>query len=234
MISKLEWDTNFFGINIAKMECKSMSEKQFHYDINTLKEENVKLIYCVCHDKESEEFASKIGKLVDIKVTYCKTFSNKVLPTDSNTIEEYLDEEPTEELYNLAIQSGIYSRFNIDQNLPNYKFIELYRTWIRNSTRKQIASKVLVAKEKNHLVGMITLGEKEGRADIGLLAVDSNYRGRGIGKSLVFSAENEFQKRFNEGQVVTQKDNTPACTLYEKCGYTIEKIESIYHIWLEI
>lgn len=95
-----------------------------------------------------------------------------------------------------------------------------------------MAFKVLIAKENDDLAGMITLGEKDGRGDIGLLAIDSKYRGKGIGMSLINAAENEFKKIFKEGQVVTQQDNQAACSLYEKSGYEIEKVESIYHIWL--
>lgn len=232
MITRLDWDTNFFGLGIARIECKAMEESQFSFVIDQLKKEGIKLVYCICYDLTSERYARKIGQLVDNKVVYHKLFNFDILSTTQNNIEEYIDEEPTEELYNLAIQSGVWSRFNVDPILSNDKFVELYRAWIRNSTQKQIAFKVLVAKESGNVVGLITLGEKEGRADIGLLAVDSKYHGKGIGKSLVNGAEREFKKRFKEGQVVTQKDNVAACALYESCGYTVEKTEPIYHIWL--
>jgi dTDP-4-amino-4,6-dideoxy-D-galactose acyltransferase len=231
LFTKLEWDTNFFGINIARLVCDGINETEFNNAIELLKRRRFQLIYCVCRDQESESFARVMGQLVDKKVVYHKVFNHEVLPAGNN-IEEYLEEEPSQKLYDLAIQSGLYSRFKIDTKLSDGKFDELYKAWIRNSTLKKMAFKVLISKENDDLVGMITLGEKDGRADIGLLAVDCKYRGKGIGKSLIIAAENEFKKIFKEGQIVTQKDNLPACNLYEKNGYKIEKVEAIYHIWL--
>lgn len=228
MITRLEWDTNFFGFGIARLE-NNMDEPRLKEEINQLKKEGIKLVYCFCRD--SDDCFEKYGQLVDKKVTYYKLLENDILPT-VYSIEEYNEKEPTEQLYDLAIQSGIYSRFNVDKAFSNDKFVELYKTWIRNSTRKQIAFKVLVAKEDENIVGMITLGEKEGRGDIGLLAVDSQYRGKSIGRSLVNAAQNEFKNLFNDCQVVTQNDNSAACTLYESSGYTKEKTEHIYHVWL--
>lgn len=232
MIKILDWDTKFFGFGVARLESHDIDESQLIHELHQLKNDGIRLVYCICHDEALGHTASKFGRLVDRKATFHKKFDGEPAYPHNVLIEEYTSEEPTEDLYNLAIQSGLCSRFNVDSGLPNDKFVELYKTWIRNSTKKKIAFKVLVAKNSEHLIGMVTLGEKDGRADIGLIAVDSKYRGQGIGNALMYQAENEFLKQFSEGQVVTQKDNIAACRLYEKCGYAIEKIEHIYHIWL--
>lgn len=234
MITKLEWDTNFFGYSIARFEPnQGINESEFADQIEICKRQGIQLIYCFCNDESQERIADQFGQLVDKKVTFYKRFNLDSPFLQSEMVEEYMSDEPTEKLYDLAIQSGVYSRFNVDSKLPREKFEELYRIWIKNSTNKTKAFKVYVAKQGEQIVGMITLGQKGDRADIGLLAVDSNYRGKGIGRALMNAAEKEFiAKDFKDGQVVTQKNNTPACGLYESCGYTAEKIESIYHIWL--
>lgn len=80
---------------------------------------------------------------------------------------------------------------------------------------------------------MITLGRKGERADIGLVAVHSASRGKAIGSLLIRAAQARFVERgFTIGQVVTQGDNTPACRLYEKCGYRVDKVEYYFHFWL--
>ncbi len=74
--------------------------------------------------------------------------------------------------------------------------------------------------------------KKKQRADIGLKAVDTNHRGKGVGKLLMQAAEIWFYNNgFKQIQVVTQIDNQAAMFLYKSCGYEIEKIENFYHCW---
>jgi dTDP-4-amino-4,6-dideoxy-D-galactose acyltransferase len=78
---------------------------------------------------------------------------------------------------------------------------------------------------------IVTVGEKKHRGDIGIIAVDTEFRGKGIGTALMQSAESWLAKlNYKSMQVVTQGDNKPACKLYENCGYTIESVEYFYHI----
>ena len=87
---------------------------------------------------------------------------------------------------------------------------------------------------ENQEAGLLTLGEKNGRADIGLLAVDAAVRGQRIGQQLVAAAHVQaLAWGYTTLQVVTQGDNFPACRFYEKCGFTPESVEHIYHLWLD-
>ena len=64
-----------------------------------------------------------------------------------------------------------------------------------------------------------------------LLAVAA--RRQGIGQQLVEAAR---QKAHHWGcptlQVVTQRDNEPACRFYAQCGFELVREEHIYHLWL--
>ena len=74
---------------------------------------------------------------------------------------------------------------------------------------------------------------KDTRADIGLLAVDEEARGKSIGKLLMHAAFIKCRDLgYKEVQVVTQKANATACAFYEKLGFRIEKVENIYHFWI--
>ena len=54
-----------------------------------------------------------------------------------------------------------------------------------------------------------------------------------IATDLINAAELYFKKKgYSKMQVVTQSINKPACKLYEKNNFKIDKIEYIYHIWL--
>jgi Acetyltransferases len=133
----------------------------------------------------------------------------------------------------LAFQAGLYCRFNTDPNLPQTWFLKIYSKWIENSVNGSIATRVIVIRHDNKIIGMATLGTKNARGDIGLLAVNPNFRGKKLGTKLVYAAQAYFiEQGFSRAQVVTQKINLLACKLYEKCGFHQEKIENFYHFWL--
>ena len=152
---------------------------------------------------------------VDRKTTYIKEVNSKLkINTHISTCETYTNEPKLEEL---AIQSGIYSRFNIDQRIENNKFEDLYRLWMRNSLNRKIAKEVLLYKINQKVAGFANLGEKNKRGDIGIIAVDDTFRGKGIGKSLMESAEKWFSNHeYKLLQVITQGDNS--------CLQTIQKL----------
>jgi dTDP-4-amino-4,6-dideoxy-D-galactose acyltransferase len=237
----LDWDTHFFGFTVAKIVIRRFDRELFGKCIAEMRNDNVKLAYWGAdpHDNESQSCAQlNSGFLADRKVTYamdCYEVVNKlnfdgVLEVAA---EEYCDVCTTPELEQLALQAGVFSRFKFDTKIPNIKFEELYRLWIKRSVMREIADIVYVVRHEGVVVGMVTVGEKNGRADIGLIAVDASIRGKGAGKALVLAAMNwGMRKGFTSAQVVTQGENVPACKFYEKCGFIVDKVENIYHFWI--
>jgi dTDP-4-amino-4,6-dideoxy-D-galactose acyltransferase len=91
---------------------------------------------------------------------------------------------------------------------------------------------VYIAYVNNNVAGFITVGRKNHRADIGLIAVNKEFRGRKIGLSLIEKASQyAFLEGFEEIQVITQGENIPAMKLYSKSGFTIEETTFVYHAW---
>lgn len=234
----LEWDSNFFGFAVARIIPKKISCEQLQNILIDLKKINVKLVYWATDSADTEShMAAKYlgGYLADEKITYSidlkKIYENNILSPIK--VEEYNQQIPNSELENLAIQSGMYSRYNLDPNFSKSQFEKLYRNWIINSTNKTISDAVLVIHEKNKIVGMITLVEMAENGYIGLIAVDSSMRGKGLGKALVRSAISWFKvKGYDKIKVVTQTRNIAACNLYEKIGFSEKKVEYFYHFWL--
>lgn len=224
----LPWDSDFFKFKVARIK------EHINLDNNKpllkiLFENDVNLVYYSSPDKlKIPESSFYTILLVDKKVTYSKEISNQHL---NNKIESYNKHYPEEKLVTLAISSGIYSRFNTDERIGRQNFEALYSQWIFKSVAKEIAEEVLVYKENNDIQGFVTIGKKGNRADIGIIAVDPSFRGKGIGKALMFEAENFYYNKLDMIQVVTQGDNLPACKLYESCGYAVEKAEFFYHLW---
>lgn len=237
MVEYLKWDSDFFGYKIGKI---TVNKPDSFSDISELlvNKEDYRLIYLIIdeefHNTDLQERLEKRKiKRVDTKTTF-----SQIIPSEKNfdTIFEntqlYLPTVENQKLIDISLQGGIYSRFKTDKNFVENEYEKLYTTWIKNSVNKKIADRVIVAYQESEITGLITLAFKDGFSDIGLVAVDSNYRGQEIGKKLIQRAIYETTKQsIKKIKVVTQKDNVKACNFYKKQNFTIEKLEYIYHVW---
>ena len=225
----LSWDSDFFGKKISRIK---ISEFEGVDQVKKIPLIDADLCYVSIpenHPKVHGELIKIGGILYDRKVTYERLVSSSSIKNDYKIEElKYISTEVEE----MAYQSGVYSRFNLDPLLkPKYK--DLYYQWIVKSINKEMADKVLLAKSENGVsVGFITLITENKKGKIGLIAVDARFRGKGVGTSLLAGANNYFYKTENEViEVITQLDNIPACSLYEKAGFKKKSIENIYHYW---
>jgi dTDP-4-amino-4,6-dideoxy-D-galactose acyltransferase len=230
----LHWDSDFFGYRVAKVTINEKDPDNYKRTLSILHNEHIRLTYILLSPEASDlndVIIESGGQLVDKKVTFCKSSTSH--SGFRNEILEYSGNGEKKELYELALQAGLFSRFRIDNNFKNGEYERLYKKWLDNSLNGNVASKVIIARTKEHITGLITLGVKGTIADIGLLAVDRTYTGMGIGSELVYYADNEaYAGGYNKIKVVTQLDNERACALYKRCGFDVESLINIYHLWL--
>lgn len=226
-ISPVIWDSEFFGLKIGKVDSSEFNKADFDSQKN-----NFDLIY-LFEDPASalnEEILKANAILVDEKKTYVKQLNEKI--AIDKHIHVYTSLTPNENLIALSLQSGIYSRFKLDKNFAPGAYEKLYGEWIKNSCDKSMSLCVLVYGNENDAEGFITVAERNGDAQIGLIAVDDQSRGKGIGKKLIAAAEYTAENyNFDSLKVVTQGANKDACKLYEKCGFTLDHAINIYHYW---
>jgi len=237
----LDWDSEFFGSKVALVTKPIENAEQLANLLANAKSHQIKLLYWPVLTRADEATESLIaetkGGLMDEKITFVIDLSyisaHEDITTQDVEVEVFSQGMPSDHMYDLAIQSGEQSRFAVDKNIPRVKYESLYKKWIESSVNKQLADEVLVIRDSDKVVGMVTLGKKNGRGDIGLLAVDRNYRGRKYGEALVRASLKWFKgNNYKVAQVVTQGKNLAACNLYKKCGFNLEKTEFYYHIWL--
>ncbi|RFS18731.1 GNAT family N-acetyltransferase [Chitinophaga silvatica] len=227
-----DWDSNFLGYEVYSTNEAVRTATEICEILTDLKSK-ARLVY-VSHSEPldiKQTMGSFNGILADIKLTYAK----KINPPSSISpdIKSYTASTASDRLIQLGLASGIYSRFRTDPKIGIDKYEAIYREWIVKSVSRIIASEVLVYELGGELTGMVTLGEKNNCADIGLIAVAENYRSHGIGRALMQAAENwGYLQGYTNIQVVTQRANIPACRLYEKNGYELIKEEYFYHFWL--
>jgi dTDP-4-amino-4,6-dideoxy-D-galactose acyltransferase len=226
----LDWDSSFFERNVYKLETDNQT---FLKDLEAVRPQIPATIYCVSKHLLSESDIMQTGAILyDHKLTFTKSKIQK----SSRKMVDYIIRQPSEvtpELEQLAYQSGIYSRFNLDPILK-VRYQELYRQWITKSVNKILADIVFtVLNENKDLAGFVTVKITENKGQIGLIAVDEGERGKGFGEILLHKAESFcWDLAIEHIEVITQQKNIPACSLYKKHKYQVEKKEYIYHLHL--
>jgi len=232
------WDTKILGFSVAKILPNQLDPDTLSQILRELKSQQVKLV-CWASDSQdqvSQQAAQQSnGFLADEKVTYLLNLKTVgVAHVRPREVEVYSETYPNSDLENLAIAIGERSRYGADPKILRQQMETVYKTWIANAAKKEVAKIVLVIKREQKIIGMVAIAEKNGRGDLSLVAVDADYRGQQLGQHLVNAAQLWcIENGYQVSQVVTQKNNISACKLYEKCGYSIEKIENYYHFWLE-
>jgi dTDP-4-amino-4,6-dideoxy-D-galactose acyltransferase len=238
-IELLAWDSEFLGFGVARLLSHNITATALKQQIANAQQAGAQLLYLVLSpdDYISNAAAIKVGAaLVDRKVTFTMPVEAELAQLGiPNNIHSATT--PTAQLESLAFQSGEYSRFRLDNRFVSGTYERLYRQWLHNSLARTLAREVLVyqpAPAASEL-GLLTLGIKQGRADIGLLAVDRSARGQGVGTALVQAAQRVTATwGLTALQVVTQQNNQPACAFYQRCGFVVQTIEHVYHLWLPV
>lgn len=234
----LEWDTQFFGYKIANINSFKLELLELNAVLEELRNKDFKLAYCFVspNDQISNNSLNLVsGLLVDEKITYFAEIGKENTLIDKGNIKPYDLKYASDKLRSLTLQSGIYSRFNIDPNFRNNEFEKLYLEWIEKSISRELANEVLVSCEENEIQGFVTLTIKNNNTgSIGLIAVDESTRGKSIGKKLMSASFEYFRGReINNLEVVTQKANYIACRFYESCGFQVKNIVNVYHLWIK-
>ena len=235
-VEPLAWDTNFFGFGVGRLTAASVDEARA--GILEAKKKQIKLLYWAIPATSQPAINARITvqRYVGDQLTHTlrPLFAEELCDSDNCIVTTHASNSPTPELVELAIDAGWKSRFNIDPDIPQSKFIELYTTWIRNSCNGVFADKVFKAvNEQSTLMGFITVQVRKNKATVGLLAVSSEHRRQGVGRALIQHVKGfALQQECASLTVGTQAKNTGANTLYNKEGFVIERSESWFHIWV--
>ena len=229
-IRSLQWDSDFFGLRIGRVDLQTAEDA---IEL-TKQQKNLKQQFDMLYifDPNNVGFWADGARLMDEKILYSKPCEpRKQFPE----ISFYKATLPNEDLYRLALVSGGYSRFKLDERLPKGSYERLYNRWIENAcpeegTNKQI---LLFKDEQNVVRGMITIDYQGELGHIGLVAVDTDAQHQGIGGKIMSTLDGYlYQQGVKTLEVPTQKANTDACRWYEKNGFIIQSVTPIYHWWL--
>jgi len=228
VIHRLDWDSTFFNLNIAKMEVlDGLDFQQFKNEAK-----NYDLIYLF----SSQQIIELQSCLYDKKVRY--TINKKDISPLSfgggaeNRVLEYAVGDNYKELLDLAFVSGHRSRFFLDERMGVDRFQKLYTKWVDNSINDKHNTQIFVIEDFGKLEAFVVQKKDELEMSISLIATKESSRGKGYGKMLVQKVFSNFLKSDADVlSVYTQLDNTGACAFYEKMGFRLENVKYIYHYW---
>ena len=233
----LPWDTAFFGFPTARILAPKLDPAGLRKVMTALKASKTELAYWSVDPKDAESnLAAALygGFLADVKTTYMAASpASLVFSPDpvGFAVSAIGPGEETPALYALAVEAGRHSRFNVDPGFPPNLFRALYVEWLRKSLTGERADAVLAVREEALPVGLITVQAKAGIGNIGLIAVDAAFRGKGLGTALIRAALAWCAGRGCPiVEVVTQGRNLAATRLYESGGFTVSGRSNVWHL----
>ena len=233
----LDWDSRHFGCPVASITDPSLDDLALMQDLEAARQQGARIVYW--HAPANRQPGPQVlerygGRLGDLKTTFSwQATETENLPADAD-IREWPRGPASAELQELAREAGTLSRFRRDERFPQDRSVALYEVWIERSCRGELADAVLVAKVENSVVGMATIAAREENAaragQIGLIAVAPSARGQGWGLRLMRAVQRWLLEReIQTCTVITQQINSAACQLYQRAGFELTHVESVWH-----
>ena len=240
LIYELEWDSSFFGLNIAYLSSTCLTENIENYVKNFIVLNNIKLLQfkCNCHDVFSVKLAEDNNySFVDIRLTMEKSIDDSIFIEDQ--IEGLIVQKAVESDIKILeeFSRDIYatSRYYYDNNFNIDKLEEFYCGWIRKAVLGLFDDFCYALYKDGLPIGFCSIKLNKGNsASIGIVGLNQNYSGLGLGRYML---NNVVQALYKDGityiDVVTQGRNYGAQRLYQRCGFITRSTELWYHKWLE-
>lgn len=238
LVKFLDWDSNFFGINVGVVKIAQNKLGREFLD-RALLEARAKKINCLYLEIPSpsgeilDYCTENKFTLADFRVILSKELSKKK-KIISDMLTYKLQDEDYPYLKKIADLISRYSRFANDSRFGLKWSRKLYQEWLKKSFYGKFCDDFIIYKIDKKPVGFITLRFKDSVHFIDLIGVAGNKQKRGIGGILIDDAE---RRLFEQGQrllkVATPGTNIKALRLYQNKDFKIEKTNFFYHKWLD-
>ena len=228
---KLEWDTEFFKINCAKLylsenisadEWEEYKGKIKEFDFVVIENANCNAEVSRLIGEDTDAF------LIDVNIRFRKN-PKAVKPLPNITIENEFKTQPV-----LAqITEFEHSRFMNDPELLRRNGKDVYYHWLNNSFNKK-ESFFAIYRDGETILGYILFSYRNNQCILELVNVAKEHSGKGIGSELLKACENHsFEQKCKELIVGTQVKNLNAINFYHKAGFRQISSSEIYHLWVK-
>jgi ribosomal protein S18 acetylase RimI-like enzyme len=154
-----------------------------------------------------------------------------LLPGSALTACRWADPKDEAEVTAIAAQSFTVSRFHLDPQIPNEIANRIKAAWARNFFTGQRGDWMVVAVVHGKVAGFLQL--LKGRTNsltIDLVAVAPDFRGQGLGRSMIVYAAHHCLDSLQRIQLGTQAANIPALNLYRALGFRTEQASYVLHL----
>jgi dTDP-4-amino-4,6-dideoxy-D-galactose acyltransferase len=237
LYDSLEWDSNFFGSKIARINGSHIDEKKIELIDQGCTNNRIDCLYFLCDaaDQNSIRLAEDHNfHLMDIRVVFEKQIPSS--PVDMDIASPYIvrlsQPDDVSELTEIAKISFHFTRFYNDPKFPRDLCDALYETWIRKSCDGS-SDAVLVVEHLGEICAFVTCNVIDSeRGEIGLIGVNPIFQGEGIGQFLISKAVSWFKRKdIKIVKVTTQGNNWKAQRLYQRSGFLTHSVQLWYHKW---
>ena len=159
-------------------------------------------------------------ELINFKIPVFSKFSSNV---------KLASLEDKQDIKKIAYNSFKNDRFHNDHNINKNEASKIKSEWVGNYFVGKRGHKCFVYKENDKCVGfLLTLFDKK-IVIIDLIAVDNNYRNKGIGKILIDYMLNFYKDDLIKVNVGTQLNNKASLNLYKNFNFRFKNYSLVWH-----
>lgn len=238
-IKYLDWDSQFFGFNIGRIDIdiNQLCSKTLDKALAEARANNMKCLYLEIpfgHPDILAHCSENRFSLVDFKTTLFKILSGGERELGASNITYKLKDKYYPYLKDIVEQISKKSRYAYDPKFDRQMSRQLYEEWLRKSFYEKYCDDFIIYIEDQKPAGFLTLTIKNEHPFIDLLGVLDDHRGKGIGGCLIKEAERKLlEAGYKILKVVTQGHNIGALRTYQSRNFKIEGINIYYHKWID-
>jgi hypothetical protein len=246
----LAWDTQFFGIPMARIEyvlasSRAAGERAVAATHDILRARGVRHVSARVdvEDLTAMTALEAAGyRLMDALVTYT-TRPHKEPPNAVREVGTVRDFKPEDgaELVRIAEDAyrGFRGRFHLDPHIPDERCDAFYAEWARQCVAHTMADTVLVAEGSDgQLLGFLAFRKREPVSTVGGVAVYGGGLGAcrrdtpGAYAGLIRAGTVWAHARDGVAECQTQNYNFPTIRIYEAVGAHYVRADYTLHCWL--
>lgn len=233
----LAWDSEFFGVRIGRIRGARLSDERARQIEAWAASERIVCVYFLADaaDAETRAAAERHGySLTDIRVRLDAPVGAERTSSGEGTVR-LAQPSDLPALKAIARASHTNTRFYADGRFDRSRCAALYEHWIARSLSGELADAVWVADADGTPVGYLTIQAMAAdSARIGLVAVDSERRSRGLGSALMAAAHEWCLARgITRLDVIAQGTNDAALRFYGRAGFVVRDVGLWYHRWFD-
>lgn len=229
----LIWDTDYFGINSARVNLNGIIDEQGQDKIiEFCKDYDFITISNINNVKENNYWIGNKTNafLVDMNIQFIKLLEAKqIYQVDKTYVCNCY--KRNEQVLDIAKKSFQHSRFFNDPNIPRSKAKNIYLHWTKCAF-EQMDKYFVICEREGDVAGYILFSMNNDSSVIELIAVDEKYQGKRVGSSLIDTMELfVLEKGVKKVKVGTQVNNIHGFRFYIKKGFEFVSCRSVYHLW---